>query len=105
MKNIKPVIFAIMAVCLIWWIRPEVPNVALVLALQQQAQENERLRMWNARRERRLHWMNEPKNINAEAVATASHVMFSRRRSFFSPSRLSCSACNQSAAPRTFSDR
>jgi hypothetical protein len=48
------------------------PN--LTLSLRQEIQENERLRMFNVRRERRLHWMKEPEKINTEAVEVASHV-------------------------------
>lgn len=43
--------------------------------IQRLSAENERLRAFNARRERRLKWMREPEKINLQAVQTASHVL------------------------------
>jgi len=37
--------------------------------------ENERLRSFNVRRERRLKWMNEPKSINLNHVSQAFHIL------------------------------
>ena len=50
------------------------PDPSLVQSLREEIQENERLRMFNVRRERRLHWMTQPQSINLESVETASHV-------------------------------
>jgi len=36
--------------------------------------ENERLRSFNARRQRRLKWMNQPESIDLESVSLAYHV-------------------------------
>ena len=37
--------------------------------------ENEKLRSFNVRRERRLKWMMKPKNIDADSVSQASHIL------------------------------
>lgn len=43
--------------------------------LVQLSAENERLRLFNTRRERRLKWMAKPKGLNTEAVAKAWHIL------------------------------